>query len=389
MMPSGPTRANLSPAEPCAVARDRLRIGILCSNYPPHPGGLEIVVQSLAEGFASANDVVVATAGWLDAVGIETHGDLTIHRLPAVHRSEDWGVPYPFPYGPGLRAALRAVRDADVLHCHGSLYPLSIAAAIMARRKRVPLVVTEHVGFVDFGNPALNAIQRAAWAALGDFVIRSASAVTTYNSRVLQWLADRYQHANVRFIPNGVDLARFRPHSPDEKELLRRSLGLPEDRTLVLFVGRNAGKKNLKHVLRIPRTTFELVVCGAERRLPDDDVIDLGVVPYERMPGLLACADMMVHASTGEGFPVAVQEACAAGLPVALLWDDGYAESLDREIVAAANTLDELSSTVLRLVGDPEERAMCAHAQRLWAETHWRWQRTIDRYASLYRELIA
>ena len=74
-------------------------------------------------------------------------------------------------YTRGLGDAIRALASADVVHAHGALYAGSIHAARLARRDRVPLVVTEHVGFVDYRSRLVNAVESAAWAMVGDRVI--------------------------------------------------------------------------------------------------------------------------------------------------------------------------------------------------------------------------
>jgi D-inositol-3-phosphate glycosyltransferase len=209
----------------------------------------------------------------------------------------------------------------------------------------------------------------------------------TYNSRVQRWLQTRYAGKDVRFIGNGVDTVSFRPRSPADRTRLRRSFGLPDDRPLVLFAARASEKKNLDDVLEITRDEFHLVVCGAERGLKRDGLTDLGVVPYARMAELFGCVDAMVHASTGEGFPLAVQEALAAGVPLALLWDPGYAGSLDRSVVAACDTIDALGPAVRALATDDVLRARLSRAGRAWTESEWSWDATVAAYEQLYLDV--
>ena len=197
----------------------------------------------------------------------------------------------------------------------------------------------------------------------------------------------RYAGKDVRFIGNGVDTASFRPRSPADRTRLRRSFGLPDDRPLVLFAARASEKKNLDDVLEITREEFHLVVCGAERGLKRDGLTDLGVVPYARMAELFGCVDAMVHASTGEGFPLAVQEALAAGVPLALLWDPGYAGSLDRSVVAACDTIDALGPAVRALATDEVLRARLSRAGRAWTESKWSWDATVAAYEQLYLDV--
>jgi glycosyltransferase involved in cell wall biosynthesis len=186
-----------------------------------------------------------------------------------------------------------------------------------------------------------------------------------------------------------VDLEQFRPRDRAERADARASLGLSQDRKLVLFVGRDAAKKNLDAVLAVPRDGFSLVVCGARRAQLPPDVIDLRIVPYERMWQLYASADLMVLPSTGEGFPLAMQEALAAGVPLLLLWDSGYGEWLSKDAVASCASIAELSQRLPLLLQDIDERGRLGQAAREWAAAHWSWDTTVAEYEALYSQACA
>lgn len=365
-----------------------MHVGVFAHNYPPHPGGLEVMVREVAHGLARrGHRVTLLTSAWKGVRGMVDEEGVRVHRVPVLHASESWGVPYPVPTGAGLAAAWRQLSAADLLWAHGALYATSLLAAWMSRRRRVPLVLTEHVGWVPYRSRGVEAVERLAWATAGRAVLAQAEAATTYNLRVVEWLGRRRPSLAVRFIGNGVDVERFRPPQDGERARRRRGLELPEVATLVLFAGRDSAKKNLEAVLTLPREGFRLVVCGAERRLPDD-VVNLGWVSYDRMPDLYASVDAMIHASVGEGFPLAVQEALAAGLPLALLWDQGYARWLDRSVVAACDRLQDLGPAVTRLVSDPASRAELGRRGRRWAVERWSWRKTVDEYEQLFTELL-
>jgi glycosyltransferase involved in cell wall biosynthesis len=362
---------------------------MLCSNYVPHPGGLEVMVQNLSQRLALRHEVVLVTAGWSNSVGTTQEGGMTVHRLPAIHFAEKFGIPYPVPAGPGLKRALDALRGVEVVHAHGALYASSILGALVARRENAPLLLTEHVGFVEYRRAAVNAIQRAAWRAIGDRVVGATHTVATYNSRVQHWLQRRFPAKRLRYIGNGVDFAAFRPRSEDERTALRHSFGLPSDKPLLLYVGRETEKKNLDFVLQIPRDRFHLVVCGWKRDLRAAGVTDLGVLPHSRMPDLFAAVDAMVHASVGEGLPLAVQEGISSGLPVVLLWDEGYSGWISRDAVFAASTLEDLERGVHDVIGREDLRRSIGERARSWAESHWSWDATVHAYEEEYRNAIA
>jgi glycosyltransferase involved in cell wall biosynthesis len=360
---------------------------MLCHNYLPHPGGLEVMVRNLARGLARRHEVTLVTSAFDGAEGRTEEDGFVVHRVPAFHATERVGIPYPIPMGRALGVALRSLTSVDLVHAHGALYASTIHARRLAKRRSVPLVVTEHVGFVEYGNPMVNAVEAMAWAAIGDRVMSTSSAVATYNSRVQRWLGERYPSSDIRFIGNGVDTSNFRPRTEVECATLRRSFGLPDDRPLVLFAARDSEKKNLNDVLQFTRDDFHLVVCGAARGLKGDNLTDLGVVPYDRMSDLFGCVDAMVHASTGEGFPLAVQEALASGLPIALLWDPGYAAWLDRDAVAACDTIEQLGAAVRSLATTESLRGRLSRAAREWTERHWSWEATVTAYEQLYADV--
>jgi len=102
---------------------------------------------------------------------------------------------------------------------------------------------------------------------------------------------------------------------------------------------------------------------------------------------LFGCVDAMVHASTGEGFPLAVQEALASGVPIALLWDPGYAAWLDASVVAACDTVERIGSVVSTLVRDPSLRERLSRAGREWTERKWSWSATVAAYERMYGDV--
>ena len=76
------------------------KIAMFVSNYIPHPGGLEVMVWNLARGLARRHEVVLVTSAYDGVHGISSEDGMTVHRLPAVHLTERFGVPYPVPAGP-------------------------------------------------------------------------------------------------------------------------------------------------------------------------------------------------------------------------------------------------------------------------------------------------
>ena len=366
-----------------------MHVAIVSHCCLPHVGGVEVVVEALASRLVKRHTVTQLSSDWGGTSGAERDGARTIWRLPSLHASEQFGVPYPVPLGPHVREAMAEVARAGVVHVHGALYAQTVLARRAARRGGAALVLTEHVGPVAYPSAALNALQRWAWSGIGSQTAAQADAVTTLGSRVSVFL-QRYvtPGAVIEVIPNGVDLERFAPATDAQRSAARATLGLPADGVLVLFVGRAAAKKNLDALLTIPRIGWTLVTCGAARTSRPDGVIDLGVrSPLEMVRAYHAC-DVLAHPAEGEGFPLAVQEAMASGLPAVVRWEAGYEATLARDVAHAADEMPAFAEVLGALVSDAAARRASGARGRAWAEARWGWDATVAAYERVYDAAI-
>lgn len=363
-----------------------MHIAMFAHYVAPHRGGVEAVVEALTSRLAARHRVTVVSSAWQGAVGPVRDGARTTWHLPAIHVTERLGVPYPVPTGPYIGDAMAEAEQADVVHVHGALYAHTMLARRLARRMARPLVLTEHVGAVPYPGALLRGVQSAAWSLVGDVTLREARATVALNTRVRDWLAGRGAHA-LALIPNGVDLARFVPGDAVARTRAREVLGLPDDEVLGLVVGREAPKKHRRAAVAADRRGWSLVLAGAPRAVHGPGVHDVGLMDPAAMPMLYHACDFLVHLAEGEGFPMAVQEAMATGLPVALRWDAGYGATLPREVVAAADTIEGTLQAADALAADAARRAETGVRGRVWATAHWSWEGTVAAYEALYEQV--
>lgn len=349
-----------------------MRILIVTHYTLPHVGGVEVLADQLGRAaVAAGHDVAwVTSAGGPDAAPEETRGGIRITRVPAWNGLERaLHVPYPV-FAPGVVPALwRAVRAADVVHVHGFLYIGSLLALLFAWLQNKPLVVTEHVGFVPYRTAILNLLQRAAFALTTPLFLRCAEAVVTYNQRVHDWIAGRTPWPErLHFVVNGVDTDRFRPPTPEERAEARRQFGLPDERPLALFAGRFVEKKGTDLLWRSGDPAYDLLVCGSTAPVGGVDgsnVHSLGRVDHAQMHRVYWAADAFVMPSHGEGFPVAIMEAMACGLPVVAVRDPAYDTYVGaEEMIQVSPRAEEVRGAILGLVTDAARRAARGGAAR-------------------------
>jgi glycosyltransferase involved in cell wall biosynthesis len=200
------------------------------------------------------------------------------------------------------------------------LYPDGVAAVVLARRFKVPVVLTAYGSDINV-LPHYSIPRRLIlWAA------NSADAITT----VSHALSDEctkigMPKGKIRVILNGVDLNLFRP--PLDRPALRAELQLT-DPTL-LAVGNLVKLKGHELMLRAltlsPGIKLLIVGTGPEERTlmrqarrlgVSDRVKFLGYVDQLRLPRYYGAADALLHTSTSEGIPNVILEAMACGTPV-------------------------------------------------------------------------
>jgi glycosyltransferase involved in cell wall biosynthesis len=269
-------------------------------------------------------------------------------------------------------------------------YPDGVAAAWLARELGLPLVITARG--TDLNHlPGLAVPRRLiAWAA------REAAAsicVAGALADVLHGLGAPRERVHV--LRNGVDLALF---SPGDRAAERARQGLTGP--VVLSVGQLVERKGhhlaLAAVAGLPGVTLVIAGGGPERARLLADARRLGItgrvrllgeVAHEALPALYRAADVLVLASSREGWANVLLEAMACGTPVVAtaIWGTP-------EVVAAPaagrlvpeRTAAALAAGLVALLAAPPARA----ATRAYAEA-FSWDATIQAQAALYRAVAA
>ena len=72
---------------------------------------------------------------------------------------------------------------------------------------------------------------------------------------------------------------------------------------------------------------------------------------------------------------------------IALLWDPGYGTWLDRSVVAACDSIEQLGTAVRSLANDESLRRRLSAAGRDWTEKKWSWDATVEAYEDLYADI--
>jgi glycosyltransferase involved in cell wall biosynthesis len=141
------------------------------------------------------------------------------------------------------------------------------------------------------------------------------------------------------------------------------------------------------------RPDIELIVIGSDPpslvRDGDARIRAMGFVP-DLAAVLRDVSIVVAPLTTGRGMRVKVLEAMAHGKAVVATPLAVRGLPLDATAaVAVAEGLEQLAASVLRLLGDDEQRTELGRRARRWAETWMAPEAVVDRYDDLYELLDA
>jgi glycosyltransferase involved in cell wall biosynthesis len=270
----------------------------------------------------------------------------------------------PWSYVPRFLSLLRTHGPYDVVH--GQLYLLNGLHMRLAHRAGVPHRIAHmHPG----SDVRARAFGRTLYRMLMARWIAAHATCIMYPSLSSAEVCKRlghFEHLPHQLVPNCIDLVDFQ--CAVDRAAARRSLALPDDRPLVVYIGRFVAHKNHALVFAIAddlaarglKPHFALAGSHGDclprlqekARARSDVTILVGLTD---IASLLLAADVFVMPTLEEGFGVVALEAQAAGLPVVASDLPALREALSpcaQELVFAAGDHQGAASHIARLLGD-------------------------------------
>jgi teichuronic acid biosynthesis glycosyltransferase TuaC len=281
--------------------------------------------------------------------------------------------------------------EFDLIDAH-YFYPDGVAAVLLGRELGKPVVITARgtdINLIaDFPLPRCMIL----WAAR-----RAAAVVTVCEALRIRLIELGADGARIRTLRNGVDLVRFHPR---DRNSARHKYDLDGAVPALLSVGHLVVHKGhdlvIEALAQIPGARLLIVGDGPERgalaRLAAllgvaHRVRFLGHLPHDTLTEIYAAADVLVLASSREGWPNVLLEAMACGTPVVASKVGGSAEVVIEPAagrLVGERTADAFGAAILDLLSAPPQRA----ATRRYAE-RFSWDATTEGQIMLFREIAA
>ena len=283
---------------------------------------------------------------------------------------------------------IRSGEDFDLIDAH-YFYPDGVAAMLLGKYFNKPVVITARGSDINLIAQRGLAKKMVVWAA------KAASAVIT----VSQALKDEMiklgvPSSQITPLRNGVDLTRF---YPADRIAIRKTLELT--RHTLLSVGSLTRHKGHELVIEalglLPNVDLMIAGSGPEDARLRDLAVRLGVADRVRFVGPIPqpelfryynAADVMVLASSREGWANVLLEAMACGTPVIASDVGGSTEvvtSLDAGLMLPERTATAIAKAVQSLQNHGPTRS----ATRRYAE-RFSWDATTEGQLNLFKTIL-
>lgn len=240
--------------------------------------------------------------------------------------------------------------NPDVVHSQCEFMTFSYALKI-SKKCQCPLIHTYHTVYEDYihylpgglSNYKTGAkLERKAVACFSKMILSRTSQVIVPTKKVENILKKYGVGEPVSVMPTGVDLSRFKePITLEEKNAVKKRLGIPLENKVLVSVGRLAKEKNLEELLEYfaklvregngKNLTFLIAGDGPDRERLEklaeelgikDQVVFTGMISPDKVAGYYKLGDVFVCASNSETQGITYIEALACGLPALCRRDD-------------------------------------------------------------------
>ncbi|GAC1638931.1 MAG: glycosyltransferase [Herpetosiphon sp.] len=301
--------------------------------------------------------------------------------------------------------ALTGAARFDLVHGHWAL-PNGAVAAMVARRRRLPLVLSLH------GSDVYFAERNAALALSAGWTARQAAEITACSgdlaARMVGLGADP---GSVSVVPYGVDADRF---VPDDGQQTREQLGIAPGQPVLMWISRMVYKKGVHVLLQaLPLVLREhphcVLVLGGYGDLHDalveqaarlgisDQVRFPGTIPHDRVNRFWNAADVVVvpavHDQRGnvDGLPNMLLEAMSSGRPIVASRVAGIPQVIEdgvHGLLVPEGDAPALAAAINTLLADTGRAAALGRAARARVERELRWPQIAARFEAVYERAL-
>ncbi len=382
-----------------------LNILTLNYEYPPVGGGGGVICADICEEMASrGHEVHVITSRFRDLPPFELRNGVKISRVPVMMREKQdvASMLSMLTYVPSaIAGATRQMKKKpfDIIHTHFAI-PTGPASRYLAKRHHIPHILSIHGG--DIYDPSKNISPHRTIILKNTVknIINNATRVVASSTDIINNTRTYYGvNRRIDMIPLGI-----KPGLRDH--LAVGNVNLPDDKIVLLTIGRLVARKDVLQLLEIVRELKSdipvlLIVIGdgpqkglLEEHISKWDLQDkvrlVGRVSDEEKFLYLASSDVFVSTAQHEGFGIVFLESMEFGLPIMSYNHGGQADFLQdgkTGFMVELNEFDNFRKKLEILANDRDLRKKIAKYNTEYVRNFYI-DRCADRYLEIYDQVL-
>jgi glycosyltransferase involved in cell wall biosynthesis len=298
----------------------------------------------------------------------------------------------------------RNISKYDIVHIHALFSYTSTVAMIIARWQKIPYINQPHGLLCEW---ALNQSKLKKFLYLSLIEksnLRGSKVLQITSSKEFQEMQRLKLGVPTITVPLGIKKS-LHIHNPRQK--LKEIFGIPENHTVILFLGRLHPVKGLDYLIpalsKVTRKEFTFILAGSGSPEYEAQASQLlinnklehcthlpGFVTGEIKDILLQGADIFVLTSYMESFSLVVLEAMAAGLTTIVTPGVALASMIQENQVGYVPELDivEIAKTIEYCLNHPQEAKAKGDRARQFIQENYTWDRVATNMVTLYKNII-
>lgn len=326
-----------------------MRIAIFSDTFPPEINGVATSCYSHMKTLENHGHevIMVTTNPFSNQFSYIDH----IIRIPGIEMKKFYGYRAAGFYSPKAMELLRAFHP-DICHIQNDA-GIGQFGYIVSNRLNVPSVTTFHTAYEDYTHYAtkgyFDRFAKNVVRVYFRFLSRRADELVTPSEKTKEYMRSIGVDKFISVVPTGIDFSRFYEKNIDKQKVVeaKEKLHLPENKKVLLFLGRVAPEKSIDVLLRgyanyiaghKKHDTVFLLVGGGPSLTPlknlakelgiAKDVIFAGPVPPKNVPIYYSLGDIFLSASITETQGLTFMEAMASRLVLLIRYDDALADTV-------------------------------------------------------------